>query len=92
MATGSSSGRNGLDPGFIESDCNTSRECRVCGHTEKANRKTRDLFACLSCGHTADADVNAARVIARRAEVIRPYGDIVDVVASHRDDLQSSAL
>ena len=71
---------------------NTSRECRVCGHTEKANRKTRDMFACLSCGHTADADVNAARVIARRAEVIRPYGDIVDVVASHRDDLQSSAL
>jgi putative transposase len=69
---------------------NTSRECRVCGHTEKANRKTRDVFACLSCGHTADADVNAARVIASRAEVIRPYGDIADVVASHRDDLQSS--
>jgi IS605 OrfB family transposase len=71
---------------------NTSRECRVCGHIEKANRKTRDIFACLACGHTADADVNAARVIARRAEVIRPYGDIVEVVASHRDDLQSSAL
>ena len=71
---------------------NTSRECRVCGHIEKANRKTRDMFACLACGHTADADVNAARVIARRAEVIRPYGDIVDVVASHRDDLQSSVL
>ena len=47
---------------------NTSRECRVCGHIEKANRKTRDQFACLACGHTADADVNAARVIARRAE------------------------
>jgi putative transposase len=71
---------------------NTSRECRVCGHTEKANRKTRDVFACLACGHTADADVNAARVIARRAEVIRPYGDIVEVVASHRDDLQSPTL
>ena len=71
---------------------NTSRECRVCGHTEKANRKTRDVFACLACGHTADADVNAARVIARRAKVIWPYGDIVEVVASHRDDLQSSAL
>jgi putative transposase len=71
---------------------NTSRECRVCGHIEKANRRTRDVFACLACGHTADADVNAARVIARRAEVIRPYGDIVEVVASHRDDLQSPAL
>ena len=71
---------------------NTSRECRVCGHTEKANRKTRDLFACLACGHTADADVNAARVIASRAEVIRPYAGNVEVVVSHGVDLQSSAL
>ena len=71
---------------------NTSRECRVCGHTEKANRKTRDVFACLSCGHTADADVNAARVIASRAEVIRPYADMVEVVVSHGLDLQSSGL
>jgi len=54
---------------------NTSRECRVCGHIEKGNRRTRDQFSCLGCGHTADADVNAASVIARRAAVIRPYAD-----------------
>jgi|SRR5271166_486496 len=71
---------------------NTSRKCRVCGHTEKANRKTRDMFACLSCGHTADADVNAARIISSRAEVIRPYADRVEVVVSHGLDLQSSGL
>ena len=52
---------------------NTSRECRVCGHIEKGNRKTRDHFACLACGHTEDADANAACVIASRAEVIRPH-------------------
>lgn len=68
---------------------NTSRECRVCGHIEKANRKTRDNFACLFCSHTADADVNAACVIASRAEVIRPYADRVEVVASHGPDLQN---
>ena len=62
---------------------NTSRECRVCGHIEKANRKTRDQFACLECGHTADADVNAARVIARRAEVIRPYAETVRLGIEH---------
>jgi len=71
---------------------NTSRECRVCGHIEKANRKTRDNFVCLACGHTADADVNAARVIASRADVDRPYADNVEVVVSHGVDLQSSSL
>lgn len=71
---------------------NTSRECRVCGHTEKGNRRSRDVFACLACGHTADADVNAARVIASRAVVNRPYVDRVEVVVSHGPDLQSSVL
>lgn len=71
---------------------NSSRECRVCGHIEKANRKTRDHFACLECGHTADADANAASVLARRAEVDRPYADRGEVVESHGSILQSSAL
>jgi putative transposase len=62
---------------------NTSRECRVCGHTEKANRKTRDVFSCLSCGSTMDADINAASVIASRAEVSRPNAVSVEVVESH---------
>lgn len=70
---------------------NTSRECRVCGHIEKGNRRSRDVFACLACGHTADADVNAACVIASRADVNRPYVDKVEVVVSHGLDLQSSA-
>jgi len=39
---------------------NTSRRCSKCGHTEKANRKTRDNFVCKSCGHTACADENGA--------------------------------
>jgi len=69
---------------------NTSRECRVCGHIEKANRKTRDVFSCLACGHTTDADINAARVIARRAAVTRPYADDAEVVVSHGVDLQAS--
>ena len=71
---------------------NTSRECRACGHIEKGNRKTRDDFACLSCGQTADADVNAACVIARRADVNRPYVGSVEVVVSHGANLQSLAL
>lgn len=42
---------------------NTSRTCRVCGHCEKANRKSQALFCCVSCGHSAPADLNAAQNI-----------------------------
>jgi len=38
----------------------TSQRCSECGHTEKANRKTRDEFECKACGHTACADINGA--------------------------------
>jgi IS605 OrfB family transposase len=46
---------------------NTSRTCAVCGHCEKANRPDQAHFRCLSCGHTAAADTNAAVNIAQRA-------------------------
>lgn len=34
----------------------TSRRCPVCGHTEKANRKSQSEFRCRSCGLEANAD------------------------------------
>ncbi|SCK37900.1 Transposase [Variovorax sp. HW608] len=40
----------------------SSQTCSRCGHRDAGNRKGQ-LFACLSCGHQADADVNAARVL-----------------------------
>jgi len=52
---------------------NTSRGCSVCGHVDKRNRRTRDDFRCVSCGHAQPADINAARNIAGRAEVMRPH-------------------
>ena len=39
---------------------NTSRRCAVCGHCDKANRRSQSEFACRMCGHQAHADVNAA--------------------------------
>lgn len=41
----------------------TSQTCSVCGHAEADNRKTQDKFICQACGHTDNADVNAARNI-----------------------------
>ena len=46
---------------------NTSKACNVCGCIDKANRKTQADFLCVSCGHSANADTNAARNIASRA-------------------------
>jgi putative transposase len=48
---------------------NTSRMCSSCGHTEKANRKSQDVFSCRSCGLGMNADANAARNI--RAQAVR---------------------
>jgi putative transposase len=51
---------------------NTSRTCAVCGHCDKANRKSQAHFGCQACGHQAHADLNAARNIRARAAVNQP--------------------
>lgn len=45
---------------------NTSRECGECGYIDNGNRKTQAEFICQSCGHSDNADKNAARVILMR--------------------------
>lgn len=61
---------------------NTSRECSVCGHIDKANRPSQDTFSCTSCGHAAHADVNAAINIGGRAAVNRPNCSDADTSAA----------
>ncbi len=51
---------------------NTSRECSRCSHISKSNRKTQSEFVCQNCGHSANADSNAARNIRARAAVKLP--------------------
>jgi len=46
---------------------NTSRTCPECGCIDKKNRKNQATFSCISCGYTANADENAARIISVRA-------------------------
>ncbi len=45
----------------------TSQRCSVCGHTERANRRTQADFCCIGCGYVASADYNAAINIERAA-------------------------
>ena len=51
---------------------NTSRTCPVCGHIDKANRRTQSQFLCVSCGYSQTADTVAAINIGCRAAVNRP--------------------
>lgn len=48
----------------------TSQQCSVCGHIDKANRKTQAQFSCTVCGHAAQADYNAAQNIRLRANAL----------------------
>ena len=44
----------------------SSQECAVCTFTFPDNRKSQSEFVCQRCGHTDNADHNAAVVIAKR--------------------------
>ena len=70
---------------------NTSRTCSECGHCEKANRKTRDEFACRHCGFNLPADWNAARNIRDRAIVLWPDAGIVDAGPRNPAEIQLQA-
>lgn len=50
-----------VDPAY------TSQGCAACGHVAKENRRTQSLFLCEACGHTKNADINAAENILQRA-------------------------
>ncbi len=38
----------------------TSQRCSKCGHVAADNRKTQSQFTCVACGHSMNADHNAA--------------------------------
>lgn len=44
----------------------TSQICNKCGHIDKENRQSQSKFVCTSCGHTANADINASKNILAR--------------------------
>lgn len=44
----------------------TSQICSKCGHKSADNRKSQAVFQCVECGHTVNADTNAAINIKER--------------------------
>ena len=44
----------------------TSQQCPICGHINKSNRITQEVFCCENCFHNNNADINAAINIKNR--------------------------
>lgn len=53
----------------------TSQRCSCCGHTSSDNRTTQARFCCTHCGHTENADHNAARNILAAGHAVLACGD-----------------
>jgi transposase len=61
------------------------------------SRRSQSSFACVACGYAANADVNAARVIVKRAELrlagssgaLAPDADLQNALTSGRTRLKS---
>ena len=56
----------------------TSRICSACRHCAKRNRKSRDACVCRHGGLALPADLNAAKNITARGEVLHPVVGPVD--------------
>jgi putative transposase len=63
----------------------TSITCARCNSVDKESRESQARFHCRHCGHHANADVNAARVILARAQAQLAGGHSVTA----RGDLQA---
>ena len=54
----------------------TSQQCPICGHINKDNRITQEVFCCENCFHNNNADINAAINIKNRV-AIKEYKNIL---------------
>ena len=76
---------------------NTSRRCPVCGYISKENRPSQAQFRCLSCGHEANADGNAARnilaaglAVSACGEDVRPVRNISPAASTKQEPAEIS--
>jgi putative transposase len=76
---------------------NTSRECSSCGLIDADSRRSQSEFVCVGCSYAENADINAARVIRKRAELppagsfgaMAPGVDLRSALSSGRTRLTS---
>lgn len=69
----------------------TSQTCAECGTVSKESRRSQATFACVRCGHTANADLNAARIILSRAGQARRACQASRVSGRQQEPAQEAA-
>ena len=83
-------------PILIVDPRNSSRTCSVCGHCEKANRKSQSEFLCQHCGFSTNADWNAALNLKARGVVALPMVGLDEAQTGNRtaapERLQATGL
>ena len=55
----------------------TSQRCSCCGYVSRNNRQTQAKFECVECGHSENADINAARNILAAGHAVLACGEMV---------------
>ncbi|WP_285497979.1 transposase [Actinomadura sp. NBRC 104425] len=53
-----------------------SQRCWACGVVDAESRESQAVFACTFCGHTGNADVNAAKNILAAGLAVTGRGDL----------------
>ena len=53
----------------------TSQRCSKCGEINAANRKNQSEFECIACGHSENADLNAAKNILAAGRAVKACGE-----------------
>ena len=59
-----------VDPKYTSQKCSNGQ----CGHIAKENRESQAKFLCKNCGHSEDADVNAAKNILAAGHAVLACG------------------
>jgi putative transposase len=62
----------------------TSQTCSVCGVVDARSRESQAVFRCVDCGHSENADINAAKNIRRRNTAL------LDVEGLHQRPYEAS--
>jgi len=70
----------------------TSQTCSQCGHCAPENRKSQAVFRCLACGHTLNADHNAALNILAAGLAATARGERHDPASSSSGQLREARI
>ncbi len=68
---------------------NTSITCSICEHKDKSSRIAQEKFCCVECGHTENADLNAAKNILAAGHAELACGENALAISMKQEPLET---